>query len=76
MMTDQLLIVDLAVVPVFVNTGAALLPALIAGLTGFVAYRQVLSKRAVVATNTLGTQQVPHLDVRGTTYQDTAAAWD
>ncbi|MBT3199838.1 MAG: PQQ-binding-like beta-propeller repeat protein [Phycisphaerales bacterium] len=27
---------DLAVVPVFVNTGAALLPALIAGLTGFV----------------------------------------
>ena len=35
-MTEPLLIVDLAVVPVFVNTGAALLPALIAGLTGFV----------------------------------------
>ncbi len=35
-MTEPLLIADLAVVPVFVNTGAALLPALIAGLTGFV----------------------------------------
>jgi len=35
-MIDSLLIADLAVVPVFVNTGAALLPALIAGLTGFV----------------------------------------
>ncbi|MBL7220332.1 MAG: PQQ-binding-like beta-propeller repeat protein [Phycisphaerae bacterium] len=35
-MADLLLIADLAVVPVFVNTGAALLPALIAGLTGFV----------------------------------------
>jgi len=36
-MADVLLINDLAVVPVFVNTGAALLPALIAGLTSFVA---------------------------------------
>jgi len=35
-MDNSLLIADLAVVPVFVNTGAALLPALIAGLTGFV----------------------------------------
>ena len=35
-MTDLQFTVDLAVVPVFVNTGAALLPALIAGLTGFV----------------------------------------
>ena len=35
-MDNSLLIVDLAVVPVFVNTGAALLPALIAGMTGFV----------------------------------------
>ncbi|MCP4375183.1 MAG: PQQ-binding-like beta-propeller repeat protein [bacterium] len=35
-MTDFPLIADLAVVPVFVNTGAALLPALIAGLTSFV----------------------------------------
>ena len=36
-MADVLLINDPAVVPVFVNTGAALLPALIAGLTSFVA---------------------------------------
>ncbi|NQV23787.1 MAG: Pyrrolo-quinoline quinone, partial [Rhodopirellula sp.] len=36
MMTDLTFISYLAVVPVFVNTGAALLPALIAGLTGFV----------------------------------------
>jgi len=35
-MTDVPFTGDLAVVPVFVNTGAALLPALIAGLTGFV----------------------------------------
>lgn len=35
-MTDLPFIADLAVVPVFVNTGAALLPALVAGLTGFV----------------------------------------
>jgi outer membrane protein assembly factor BamB len=35
-MTDVPFIADLAVVPVFVNTGAALLPALIAGMTGFV----------------------------------------
>ena len=36
-MTDSVLTVNLGVVPVFVNTGAALLPALIAGLTSFVA---------------------------------------
>ena len=35
-MIDVPFTADLAVVPVFVNTGAALLPALIAGLTGFV----------------------------------------
>ena len=36
MMTDLPFIADLAVVPVFVNTGAALLPALLAGLASFV----------------------------------------
>ena len=36
MMTDLPFIADLAVVPVFVNAGAALLPALMAGLAGFV----------------------------------------
>ena len=35
-MTDLPFIADLAVVPVFVNTGAALLPALMAGLASFV----------------------------------------
>jgi len=36
-MNDSIFILDVAVVPVFVNTGAALLPALIAGLASFVA---------------------------------------